>query len=233
MKKTFIIVFLLFFMWTGLKAGVLVLEAGSSWSYFRNEGGTSYPKPCLGAGFQFYPIPKFNGFWSIGLKYLRKKMVLGNKSWPANSYYPDDSGIWKGDIAADYSYFEFPLGLGYQTDIKSKLTLNISIGVTIAIPRSNYSKMENEKLISLSREERERAQQEFDYLVSPDVINRSQNINFGVSIFYSAFGIKMVYLHALETTQSMYGLTIKDYVDSFRILVCYRFKNFTSIKLKK
>lgn len=230
MKKT-LIIFLLLLMWTGLKAGDLVLEAGSSWSYFRNEGGTSYPKPCLGAGFQFYPIPEFNGFWSIGLTYLRKKMVLENKSWPTNVYDLNDSDVIIGNIIIDHSFLEVPLEIGYQINLKSRWKSVIFIGGSMAIPFINNSKVKRVNEIILERGDK--GNYNYDYFkVDEPVVNRSKNLNLGLQIFNGSFGFELIYIHAMETTKSLIDLTLKDYVDSFRVLICYRLKDFTSANLK-
>ncbi|MGP8329707.1 MAG: hypothetical protein ACT6FF_05270 [Methanosarcinaceae archaeon] len=224
--KKMLIIFLLLFVYSCLNAGDLIVEAGSSWSYFRTEGGTSHPKPAYGFGLQFYPVSKFNGFWSVGLKYLRKKMVLENISWSTNLHNLNDSNISLGNIVTDYSYYEIPLGIGYQIIRKSGWISIVFIEGSISSPLNNYSKAENKKYIILKPEEK--GHHKFDYLLVDDpVVNPSKNLTLGFQIFYRSLGIQLVYIRALETTESMYGLTIKDYIDAFRIQLCYRFKNFT------
>ncbi len=178
---------------------------------------------------EFYPFQKFNGFFSFGLDYQKKRYILENRTWRSNQW-DEISEIFRGDISANISYIEIPLKIGGTVKTKNQYMSNMYVGLSISIPIKNNSKIFNRFEIPLEFEERKTY--DFDYVsLEENYIIPSNNVLFGVRFSYKQLAMTINYTRALSITDGITSLSMRDKIDTIEMSMAIMFNDKIFLKL--
>ena len=222
-KQCFFLFILITLLPFSLKAkSSTFLKIGTNISSFRMERGKSEPGICFGIGKEYYPIRSFNGFFSLDVSYIKKKIKLEDRTWPSG-FFPSSSDVVIGDIKVNISYIEISFNIGYPLQIsKDKIFLQLLTGVSEAIPARNHTDGEINEIIYLDPDQRDKYK--FDYTRWDEKTTTfSTNLRCGARLIFLPVALSIYYSHAIINTEGFTTLTISDKLDSFQFTIDYFF----------
>jgi len=187
----------------------------------RNKGGKSEWGKFIGLGLE-YTTP-FSLFIAAEAAYATKKVTLENISWPSSTNDPYYSGMVKGNIPIDASFFELSTEIGYQISfVKNKLSFKTFLGPVFSLQKHYLSRVKETEYYEYDPEQ---GPYKFDYLICqwggeilPEIL-----IIVGGVVSYNAIGLEFRYARSITERKCMRGLTINDKLDSFYTVVRYSF----------
>lgn len=202
------------FAWSQLFAADVLLKIGANNSWFANEGGTSETTPAIGVGVQF-PIHKSQNIkLGADAMYVGQKMNLLNKSWPDGP--SSDHGATIGDLYLYYHYLKMPLYIGTILYRSNDILVNCSIGVGMSLLITSSSDGGNYRY--------EVNHYDYDYRRTSerDQPRFQREIIAGVGFVYKSLGLDALYSYTFDKTKYLRGLTIRDNILSFRLMLTWR-----------
>jgi len=217
LKKQFVLLFLIFAFKPTLSADFL-LKAGANYSWFATEGGTSETMPAYGIGFQFPLDESHKASWCVDVLYVGQKMILKDKSWPANSPMFDECRATIGDLYLHYHYLKLPVYLNRVVYQSRKISASLNAGLSINLTLESNSGVGNRR--------HKDGFCDYDYeRVESDVQPRyPAEFIIGTGFYYKNIGLDVLYSYTLGKTKFLYGLKIQDNIHSIRMMLSWNLK---------
>ncbi len=216
-KQLFVLIVILAFRPT--LSTDLLLKAGTNYSWFANEGGTSEAKPAVGIGVQF-PLDESQVIkLGVDVLYVGQKLILKDKSWPASSFPVDDCDLRSGNLYIYYNYLRLPLYINSTLFHKDNYSIEMDIGVDFSLSLGSKSDADYFEYDGNDCEyDYERVSGDSDPAYPIDMM-------VGVGFRYREIGYNLIYAYTLSKTKWLIGLKIQDQIHSIRMQLTWNFSN--------
>jgi len=164
-------------------------------------------------------------YLSFGLNYNTRGALLKHRAIAAYATFPMPSYYW--DIYAKIGYIEIPLYLRFKIPERSKFSLNLFFGISLAYPWKDLTKFKQKEFIEII-ELPDYDYSKYDYTFEQESTFGDNQKRFiypiGVQVQYQRVAIRFLYI--IDNTKiyyhdSIYGFPFK--MNTFNVIMSFRF----------